>query len=253
MQFLEVVQREQFHEKVQFVREIRVSGEFIARKLTRERNVAIIRSSSLHRLDPFLDENGLIRVDGRMKRARLPYGGRHPVVLPQKSHITKLLIRFCHVKVTHMRRGTAQNELRERGYWILGGSSTVSNCISRCVTCRKLLGPLQTQKMAYLPTDRIEPSLPFPYCVVDFFGPFLTKERRSEVKRCGVIFVCMACRGVHLETANSLNTSSFINALRHFLNRRGPIRQIRCDQETNFVGARNELKVALKELNKDRL
>ena len=136
---------------------------------------------------------------------------------------------------------------------ILGGSSAVSNCISRCVTCRKLRGLLQTEKMADLPSDRIEPSPPFSYCAVDFFGPFLIKERRSEVKRYGVIFVCMACRGVHLETTNSLDTSSFINALRRFLTRRGAIRQLRCDQGTNFVGARNELKVALKELDQDCL
>ena len=47
--------------------------------------------------------------------------------------------------------------------------------------------------------------------------------------------------------------SSFIKALRRFLNRRGPIRQLRCDHGTNFVGARNELKVALKKLDQDRL
>ena len=100
--------------------------------------------------------------------------------------------------------------------------------------------------MADLPSNQIEPSPPFSCCAVDFFGPFLIYERRSEVKRYGVIFVCMVSRGVHLERANSLDTSSFIYALRRFLNQRGPIRQLRCDQGTNFVGARNELKVALK-------
>ena len=73
------------------------------------------------------------------------------------------------------------------------------------------------------------------------------------MKRYGVIFTCMASRSVHLEMANSLDTSSFINALCRFLNRRGPLRQLRCDQGTNFVGARNELMAALKELNQERL
>ena len=114
-------------------------------------------------------------------------------------------------------------------------------------------GPLQIQKMADLPVDRVEPSAPFSYCAVDFFGPFPIKEKRSEVKRYGVIFTCMASRGVHLETANSLSTSSFINALSRFLNRRGPVRQLRCDQGTNFVGAKNELKAALEELDQNRV
>ena len=44
-----------------------------------------------------------------------------------------------------------------------------------------------------------------------------------------------------------------MNALSRFLNRRGPVRQLRCDQGTNFMGARNELKSALEELDQDRL
>ena len=129
----------------------------------------------------------------------------------------------------------------------------MSNCISRCVICRKLRRHLETQKLSDLPIDRVEPSPPFSYCAVDFFGPFLIKERRSEVKRYGVIFTCMASRSVHLETANSLSTSSFMNALSRFLSRRGPVRQFWCDQGTNFVGAQNELKAALEELDQVQL
>ena len=194
-----------------------------------------------------------MRVGGRIKRANLPAATKHPVILPRKSPITDLLMRFCHGKVNHTGRGITQNELRQRGYWIVGGSSAVSNCISQCVICRKLRRHLETQKMSDLPIDRVEPSPPFSYCAVDFFGHFLIKERRSEVKRYGVIFTCMASRSVHLETANSLSTSSFMNALSRFLSRRGPVRQLRCDQGTNFVGARNELKAALEELDQVQL
>ena len=38
-----------------------------------------------------------------------------------------------------------------------------------------------------------------------------------------------------------LTTNSFINSLRSSLAIRGPIRQLRCDQGTNFVGAQREL------------
>lgn len=63
----------------------------------------------------------------------------------------------------------------------------------------------------------------------------------------------MACRAVHLKTASSLDTSSFINSLRRFISIRGPIRQLRCDRGTNFVGAENELRDAVKELNDQQL
>ncbi|KAK6181755.1 hypothetical protein SNE40_009544 [Patella caerulea] len=107
--------------------------------------------------------------------------------------------------------------------------------------------------MSDLPEDRVEPAPPFSYCAVDYFGPFLIKERRSQVKRYGILFTCMSSRAVHLETAVSLSSSSFINALSRFLNRRGPVRVLRSDQGTNFIGARNELKAVLSEMDQDQV
>ena len=61
----------------------------------------------------------------------------------------------------------------------------------------------------------------------------------------------MAPRAIHLETSNSLDTDSFINALRRFISRRGPVRQLRRDQGTNFVGAPKELAQALNEMDQE--
>ena len=60
-----------------------------------------------------------------------------------------------------------------------------------------------------------------------------------------MLFTCVASRAIHLEVSASLETDSFINALRRFINRRGPVRTIRCDQGSNLVGAKNELEKAL--------
>ena len=107
--------------------------------------------------------------------------------------------------------------------------------------------------MACLLEDRLEPAPPFSYCAVDYFGTFIVKERRSKVKRYGVLFTCMGLRSVHLEIVNSSDSSSFINALSGFMNRRGAVRQLRSDQGTNIIGARNELKTALSEMNPDHV
>ena len=56
---------------------------------------------------------------------------------------------------------------------------------------------------------------------------------------------------VHLETAASLTTDSFLNPYRCSIGHRGPVRQLRSDQGTNFVGTSNELKAALTEMNQD--
>ena len=99
--------------------------------------------------------------------------------------------------------------------------------------------------MADLPKSRAEPAPPFTYCGVDFFGPWHVQRGRSVVKRYGALFTCFASRAVHIEVADSLETDSFIQALRRFICRRGPVREIRCDRRKNFIGAEAELKKAV--------
>ena len=141
------------------------------------------------------------------------------------------------------------NQIRSNGYWIIGCSSAVSFLISKCVTCRKVRGSLQYQKMADLPYDRSDKAPPFTYVGVDFFGPWSVRDGRKDLKRYGVLFTCLGCRAIHVETANSLDTSSFINALRRFIAIRGPIRELRSDRGTDFVGAERELRETMAEFD----
>ncbi|KAK3737868.1 hypothetical protein QZH41_019749, partial [Actinostola sp. cb2023] len=215
------------------------------------RRTTVKAHSSIFKIDPFLDEDGILRVGGRLRYSRLTDGIKFPVILPRKSHVTSLIIRHFHERVKHQGKGMTLNEIRSNGFWITGGSSAVSNTIALCVKCQRLRGTVQEQRMADLPKDRLESAPPFTSCGVDYFGPFLVKVGRKEVKRYGVLFTCMASRAIHLEIANSLDTDSFINAYRRFVSRRGPIRQLRSDQGTNFVGARRQLKEALAEMDQD--
>lgn len=107
--------------------------------------------------------------------------------------------------------------------------------------------------MADLPTDRVEPSPPFSYCGMDYFGPFITKQGRKEHKRYGLLFTSLSSRAIHIEMLVDMTTDSFINALRCFIAIRGTVRQIRSDQGTNFVGAKNEFDKALAEVDLERL
>ena len=54
-------------------------------------------NSKLLGLQPKLDDDGLMRSDGRLKRAKfLPYDVRYPVLLPRKSWVTKLIVKEYH-------------------------------------------------------------------------------------------------------------------------------------------------------------
>ena len=132
-------------------------------------------------------------------------------------------------------------------YCIVDVNSIVRRLISKCVVCR-LRGTKGKQNMADLPKERMTPSPPFTYCGVDYFGPFFIKQEMKEAKRYGAIFTCLASRAVHIETADSLETDSFLNAKLRFIARRGPVLDISSDQSSKIVGAKNEFRRALEEM-----
>ena len=214
---------------------------------------SVKKSSPLYRLNPFCNPHGILRVGGRIKHATVPRDVKFPIILPRSNHVTELLIRHYHEKVAHQGRGITLNEIRSNGIWIIGGSSAVAYFIKNCVTCRQLRGIAQEQLMADLPEDRFEQAAPFTYAAVDYCGPWYIKDHQKELKRYVALFTCMASRAVHLEVSNTMNTDSFIQALRRFICRRGPVRQLRSDQGSNFIGAQRELREALKEMNGDKI
>ena len=148
---IKAIQHEAFTKEV----ELLTSAQHRHERKDRARK-GMTRSSSIYRLDPFLDEYGILRVGGRIEQADLPYEMKHPVILPKRSHITELIIRHFHQRTRHQGRTRTQAEIRTCGFWIVKGSSTVGHHVSKCVTCRKLRATTQQQKMAPLPNDRLE-------------------------------------------------------------------------------------------------
>ncbi|XP_068734747.1 uncharacterized protein [Montipora capricornis] len=72
-------------------------------------------SSPIHRLDPVLDDNGILRVGGRIQQADVPCNVKHPIILPKKSHETDLVIRYYHQQSAHQGRARTHAEIRASG------------------------------------------------------------------------------------------------------------------------------------------
>ncbi len=213
-----------------------------------KRRLQVKSSSSIRKLDPVLD-CGLLRVGGRLSEACMPMESKHPIILPKNHHISTLILRQTHNNLQHVGRNQMLACLRQR-YWLINAPSAIRKLISKCVTCRRQTAQMGEQKMANLPEDRLIPDEPpFTRVGVDYFGPFEVKQRRSRVKRYGVIFTCLASRAVHLEVAASLDTDSYVNALRRFIARRGQVMKMRSDNGTNFTGAERELARAIQDWN----
>ena len=215
----------------------------------------VSNSSKLSNLDAKVDKNGLIRVGGRMNSTQaLTDEENHPVILPSKAHITRVIIEDVHSKVNHGGRSLTLNGLRSQGYHVLRGSKTVAQIIRNCVTCRKLRRKTETQKMAELPPQRTEQCPVFTNSGMDVInGPYVVKRARTEIKRYGLLFTCLYSRAIHIELLDDLTTDCFINALRCFISLRGVVKMIFCDNATNFIGANNEMKQALKQMEPEKI
>ena len=108
--------------------------------------------------------------------------------------------------------------------------------------------------MSHLPYERVTPGEPpFAFVAADYFGPFYIKRGRCIGKRYRVLFTCLTMRAVHIEVAYSLDTSSFINALRRFIARRGSPRVIRSDNGNNLTSGEKELREAIGGWNKSKI
>ena len=109
------------------------------------------------------------------------------------------------------------------------------------------------KKIADLPKERTEEAPSFTYYGLDIFGPFLIKERKTELKRYGIIFTCLAGRAVHLRVFNNMEKDSFIQVLRRLIGRRGNIQTIRSNSGSNFVGAEKEMLKAFQEMYHNKI
>ncbi|XP_078357279.1 uncharacterized protein LOC144642164 [Oculina patagonica] len=245
VEILKHVQSRCFKEEHDCLREI-------DQQATSSRQNMVKKTSNIFKLDPILSQ-GLIRVGGRLQLAPINSDAMHPVVLPKKHHVVKLIIQYYHHISGHSGLEYTLSLTRQK-YWIINGRSTVRNILNECFSCRKRQAPLAQQKMANLPEDRITPSKPpFTYTGVDCFGPFEVRRGRAKVKRYGVIFTCLALRAVHIEVVWSLDTESFIQALRRFISRKGQPEEIRSDNGGNFVKGERELREAVNEWNQSQI
>ena len=215
-------------------------------------------SSSLLSLSPVYDINvDLIRVGGCLRKAEnLEEDTIHPIILAPNHYVSKLLIQDFDNRLLHAGPDRVFAEIR-RTYWIIHGHQAVKKHKHSCTECRKWRSKPVIPQMADLPAARLRINQP-PYWStgVECFGPYTIKIGRRREKRWGFIFKCLTTRCVHLDLLCSMNTDSFLLALRRFVARRGKPFEILCDRGTNFRGGDRDLQEAFAALEptlKDQL
>ncbi|XP_055845530.1 uncharacterized protein LOC129911690 [Episyrphus balteatus] len=217
-------------------------------------NKPVGKCSKLLKLHPFLDQNHLIRVGGRLSNSRLTTDKKYPLVLPANSRLALLLCEDIHSSTLHAGPQTMLATLQSR-YWVIRARQLVRKVYKSCIKCSRYTAVVQQQLMGDLPWPRVQICRPFLRSAVDFAGPVqlrFSKGRGSRaVKGYISIFVCMSTGAMHLELASDLSSATFIAVFKRFVSRRGHCKELFSDNGTNFVGAEKELKMFLSLAMKD--
>lgn len=232
------------------LKEVRESREMLIRKIQAiefskeieelKVNKHVSVKSKISNLSPFLCENGILRVGGRIKNAQIHSDMKHPIILPHSGSLTDLIIAHAHKHTFHGGARVTLSFVRQK-YWIISGNNATKKHVRQCVTCRRQNPSKHHQLMGDLPGARINPSRPFLHTGVDFTGHVFLKASKGRgiktTKGYVAVFVCMVTKAVHLELVSDLTTPSFIAAIQRMAARRGAPRHIYSDNGRNFVGA----------------
>ncbi|XP_062538203.1 uncharacterized protein LOC134206491 [Armigeres subalbatus] len=200
--------------------------------------------SPLKDLDVWVDDSGLLRINGRLAQSRGSFDSRFPIILPADHHLSKLIANSIHHQTLHAGPTQLLATIRQR-FWPIRGRILARRTVHHCMTCTRFRPPASNQFMAPLPTNRVTATKVFEITGLDYCGPFFVRTlagRGASVKVWVAVYVCFAVKAVVLDIVVGLSTASCVNSLRRFVSRVGRVRTIHCDNSITFVGASREVK-----------
>ena len=217
-------------------------------------NDAVNKRSNVRTLSPFVNNDGLMCVRGRLQNSSLPLSTQHPIIL-KNHYISKLIIRHAHQKCLHGGLSLTLATLR-REFWVIQAKKLIKSIIHKCIQCARLRADVACQLMGPLPNPRVvRPERPFQHCGLDYAGPLrlrLATGRGHKSQTAYIaLFICMATKAIHLEVVSNYSTEAFLAALQRFFSRRGLASTLYSDRGTNFRGASRELNQAFKQVISD--
>ena len=208
-------------------------------------NRPIPSTSRILSLTPYLDENQLLRVGGRLSNnSSLTPSQVHPIIQDSRDPFMSLLFTYMHGCLGHCGPSLLLCAVGWRYHVVSARRLTRSVC-SQCKICRRAAPKPQPPLMGQLPEARTTTTPAFQSTGLDFAGPFTIKKGHTRkpvhLKAYICIFVCLSTKAIHMEVISGISTAAFLGGLRRFVARRGCPKVINSDNGSNFVGAKNQL------------
>ncbi|XP_067940199.1 uncharacterized protein [Watersipora subatra] len=182
-----------------------------------------MKEKSLIKLNPKIDDEGIVRVGGRASASTLSYQQKYPTIVPKNSYLAYLLTAHFHERISHLGRRSTLAAIMDAGIWMVNGTGVVKRVLNQCVGCAKKRKAPEKQLMGELCKEMMEATPPFTNIGIDTFRPYCVKDKRIELKRWSLLITCLYSRAVHIVFLDYMSADTLIQALRCFIALRGPV------------------------------
>ena len=161
-------------------------------------------SSPLVGLAPFLDEQGVMRVGGRVQSAPLTYDQKHPIIVHHKSILAQRIVAKYHDPKKHAHAPTTISHIRSK-FHILRVRTLVQKFIYQCIPCqeinrqpaKQMLGPFRPERFLVGTKDHT--------LLIDYSGHLLIRQlpdaqgNSNLIKAYIIIYMQMNTRFIYLD------------------------------------------------------
>ena len=192
---------------------------------------------------PF-EENNILYTRGRVGEAALNrlLGIDKLPILNSKSRVAWLLMFLSHTEDTGMdHRAAAATLAKSRTKaWILQGGKLAKKVCAACNYCRLKLRKLETQQMAMVRDEQLQPCPPFTFVCLDFMGPKVVHcevKKRTPMKIWILVYTCRSTRAVCLLATSGYSTDKFLVRHQEFVFRYGNPATLVSDRGSQLVRA----------------
>ena len=202
-----------------------------------------MEKGKLDSLMPF-EEHGIIYTRGRVGEESIKrnLGLDKLPILSAKSRVAKLLMIRAHTETTgfYHRGVAATNAKSKTRAWIIQGGKLAKSVKNSCNYCKLKLRKPQSQQMALVRDEQLQPCPPFTHTCLDYMGPLTVYDevkKRTTMKIWVLVYTCRNTRAVCLLAVPGYSTDKFLIRHKEFVCRHGEPLTIVSDRGTSLVKA----------------
>ena len=205
------------------------------------------------------DKVGLIRSVSRLElSSTMPKSAVYPVILPKNSELTQKFVLDQHAVYGHMPKSHTYYHIKMIAV-LVGGRNECNKILRKCTNWVCNPPRMMQQRMAPLPSVRVDNYITFEYAMIDFMGPFEVEHRykhygktRKDVRKCYVsVMTCLYCRAVALELCENMTTETLLESFDRMFARTGTVSVLFSDNFKSYQKADRYLTDLFKRIDRD--